>query len=134
MAKPGIILFDGVCNLCNGTVRFVLKYDKQKRYVFTALQSPQGQNLLTRYDIPIRDHLQSFVLYENNRLYTQSTAALKVLKGLGLPWSVGYIFILVPSFIRDAVYKWVARNRYKWFGKRSNCMVPDKSIQERFLK
>jgi predicted DCC family thiol-disulfide oxidoreductase YuxK len=127
-----IILFDGVCNLCNSSVDFVLKRDKKKRFVFGSLQGQAGQAYLQRVQLPVSD-FNSFVLVENDQVYTRSTAALRVLKHLGGGWLLLYGFIIIPAFIRDAVYKWIARNRYKWFGKRDTCRLPRPEEKAQFL-
>jgi predicted DCC family thiol-disulfide oxidoreductase YuxK len=129
--KP-IILFDGVCNLCNGAVQFVIKHDLQEQFLFTSLQSDAGQKLLRQFNIPL-DNFNSFILLQNETVYTQSTAALKVIKQLNGAWKLLYGFIIVPSFIRNAVYSLISNNRYKWFGKLNECMLPTPALQARFL-
>jgi len=128
-----IILFDGVCNLCNGAVQYVIKHDKKKLFYFAALQSEAGQGLLKKHALSPSD-FNSFILVQNGKAYTKSTAALMVAKNLD-----GFIkllsgFIIVPVIIRDAVYNTIARNRYKWFGKKDTCMMPTADLQSRFLK
>ncbi|HTB52793.1 MAG TPA: thiol-disulfide oxidoreductase DCC family protein [Ferruginibacter sp.] len=127
-----IILFDGVCNLCNGAVQFVIKHDPDRRFLFTSLQSETGKNLLQKFAIS-PDDLSSFVLLQNDKVYTQSTGALKVIKQLRGAWKLLYGFIIVPAFIRNAVYRLIAGNRYKWFGKQDACMMPTPALQSRFL-
>lgn len=127
-----IILFDGICNLCNGSVQFVIRQDKKKLFKFASLQSETGQSLLRQRDFDTKS-MDSFVLISEGKYYTQSTAALKVLKLLGGRWSILYLFIFIPAFIRNAVYNFIARNRYRWFGKRDSCMMPDEKLKERFL-
>lgn len=129
--KP-IILFDGVCNLCNGAVQFVIKHDLAGKFLFASLQSTAGQKLLQQFNIP-SDNFNSFILLQNDKIFTQSTAALKVAKQLSEGWRLLYGFIIVPSFIRNAIYRLIATNRYKWFGKREVCMVPTPALQNRFL-
>lgn len=130
--KP-VILFDGVCNLCNGSVQFVIKHDKAARYSFASLQSETGRELLQQYHLPLTD-FNSFVLIKDGRAFTKSSAALMVAKDLTGWVQLLYGFIIVPVFIRDAVYNLVARNRYKWFGKKETCMLPSPALQSRFLK
>ncbi|HET6768223.1 MAG TPA: thiol-disulfide oxidoreductase DCC family protein [Chitinophagaceae bacterium] len=128
--KP-VILFDGVCNLCSGSVQFILKRDKEKKFLFASLQSGYGQTLLKQSGLPI-DTFNSFILSENGQIFTRSTAALKMfsqLKG----WGWVKIFWIVPRFIRDAVYNLFARNRYNWFGKKEECWVPTPDLKSRFL-
>jgi predicted DCC family thiol-disulfide oxidoreductase YuxK len=130
--KP-VILFDGVCNLCNSSVQFVLHRDKKKQFLFGSLQGSFGQHLLKEQNMPA-DNLHSFILKENDAVYTKSTAALRVLKILGGGWRLLYIFIVVPKFIRDGVYGFIARNRYRWFGKKEECWVPTPEWKNRFIE
>ena len=130
--KHPILLFDGVCNLCNGAVQFVIKNDKNKRFRFAALQSEAGIALSKKYKLPT-DRMDTLVFISNNKIYTRSTAALEVAKMLGGFWALMYVFIIVPPFIRDAIYNWVANNRYSWFGKKESCMIPTPELRERFL-
>ena len=127
-----IVLFDGVCNLCNRSVQFILKRDKKKKFLFASLQGKTGKEILQRFNLP-PDYINSFILVENNRVYTHSTGSLRMLKLLGGGWKLLYGLIVVPKFIRDAVYNQVAKNRYKWFGKREECMIPTPELKERFL-
>jgi predicted DCC family thiol-disulfide oxidoreductase YuxK len=131
MDKP-IVLFDGVCNLCNSAVKFVIRQDKKNSFLFASLQSEMGQQLLSQYNFPL-DELNSFILIENNKAYTRSTGALRVVKKLKGLWPLLYGFIIVPGFIRDAVYNWIGKNRYKWFGKKEECMIPTPELKARFL-
>ena len=132
MKEQPIILFDGICNLCNRVVQFVIRRDKKGLIQFAALQSEAGQELLRQYRLPAAA-MESFVFIENGKAYSRSLAALKVCRHLGGLWPLCYGFIIVPRFIRDAVYNWVAGNRYKWFGVRAECMVPTPEIKARFL-
>lgn len=127
-----IILFDGICNLCNATVTFIIKRDKKKELLFAALQSESGQLLLTKHQLP-RKSLDTFVLIQNDISYTKSTAALRTFKALGGLWSLAYVFIIIPRPIRDYFYHIIAQNRYQWFGKRDSCMSPSKDLKTRFL-
>jgi predicted DCC family thiol-disulfide oxidoreductase YuxK len=129
--KP-IIFFDGVCNLCNSSVQFVIKKDKENKFRFASLQSEAGQEMLQQFNLSQND-FNSFILLEDGKLYTRSTAALRVLSQLkGWKWS--RVFNWVPRFLRDGVYNVIARNRYKWFGKRDSCMLPTENLVSRFLK
>ena len=132
MNNQPIILFDGVCNFCNSAVNFVLKRNKKQDIVFSPMQTEAGQKLLQQYDLPLDDML-SFVFIEDGKAYTRSTAALKVCRHLRGLWPLCYGFIIVPKFIRDGLYNWTARNRYKWFGVRQECMIPTPEIKARFL-
>ncbi|MCK8491328.1 thiol-disulfide oxidoreductase DCC family protein [Spirosoma sp. RP8] len=127
-----LLLFDGVCNLCNAAVTFVLDRDSTNRFQFASLQSQTGQEILRQLGRPT-DQFSSFVLWENGRFYEQSTAALRVACHLSGGWPLLYSFIIVPKGIRDAVYDFVARNRYRWFGQRDACMLPTPELKARFL-
>ncbi len=127
-----IILFDGVCNFCNSAVNFVIKRDKKKAFRFAPLQSAAGQILLNQYGLSTSD-LKSFVLIEDNEAFTETTAALRVTKYLYTPWPMMQAFLVLPTFLRDPVYNFIARNRYKWFGKKEECMVPTPELRSRFL-
>lgn len=132
MEKKSIILFDGVCNLCNNSVQFVIKHDKLNKFMFAALQSQRGQELLHQYNLP-QQGFDSFVLVQNEKVFLKSTAALTVAKQLDVPVKLLYGFIIIPAFIRNAVYNFIAKNRYKWFGKKDNCMIPTPALQSKFL-
>jgi predicted DCC family thiol-disulfide oxidoreductase YuxK len=132
MNNDPVILFDGVCNLCNGSVLYVIRHDKEGHYKFASLQSQAGQQFLRQYNLPLKD-FDSFVLIEEGKIYTRSTAALKVAKKLSGMVKLLYGFIIVPAFIRDAVYNFISRNRYKWFGKKDSCMIPTPALKQRFL-
>ncbi len=133
MQNSPVILFDGVCNLCNRSVQFVIRHDKEGYYKFASLQSEAGQRLLEQYQLATNT-FNSFVLIKNGKAYTKSTAALIVAKKLSGAVKLLSGFIIVPSFIRDAVYNTIAKNRYKWFGKKDSCMIPTPALQSRFLK
>jgi len=132
MDKGPVIFFDGVCNLCNGAVQYVIKHDTKKIFRFASLQSDSGQQLLQKNALP-QTHFTSFILLENDKVFTKSTAALKVAGKLTGVVRLLYGFIIVPAFIRDAVYNFIARNRYKWFGKQESCMIPTPELKNRFL-
>jgi predicted DCC family thiol-disulfide oxidoreductase YuxK len=129
-----ILFFDGLCNLCNRSVQFVLKHDKTGKFRFASLQGIAGQDLLKKTGLASGEHFDSFVLMDSGKLYTRSLAALRVLKGLGGAWSLLYAFRFIPAFIRDGLYDWIARNRYRWFGRREECWVPSAKWEARFLK
>jgi predicted DCC family thiol-disulfide oxidoreductase YuxK len=113
-------------------VQFLLKRDKKKRFLFGSLQGKAGQEYLRKYHLPT-DQFHSFMLIEGNVLYTRSTAVLRMLRYLGHGWQLLYVFIYVPQPIRDGVYKLIATNRYKLFGKKDACRVPAADERERFL-
>lgn len=128
-----ILLFDGVCNLCNASVQFVIRRDKNTKFVFAPLQSDIAKKLLSN-SMKYITELQSIVLIKEGRVYDESTAALHVAKELPGGWPLlYYLFIWWPKAIRDGLYKFVAKRRYKWFGKRDSCSIPDASHQNRFL-
>jgi len=131
--KHPILLFDGVCNLCGGWVRFILRWDKRGRFRFAALQSKAAQRLLRARGLPA-GAANTVVLLEAGETYTRSAAGLRVLRGLGGFWALGYGLILVPRFIRDGAYDWIARNRYRIFGRKDRCLVPRPEWKTRFLK
>ena len=132
MNDQPIILFDGVCNFCNSAVNFVIKRDKKGHLFFTPLQSSAGQQLLQQYDLPLTE-MNSFVFIDKGKAYTRSTASLKVCRYLSGLWPLCYGFIIVPAFIRNGIYDWISRNRYKWFGVREQCMIPTPEVKARFL-
>jgi predicted DCC family thiol-disulfide oxidoreductase YuxK len=127
-----IVFFDGVCNLCNGTVQFLLKIDKHQRLQFGSLQGESAKRILPTYQIS-PEKLSSIIFIHQNKVYTESSAVLEIFSVIGGPWTTLYIFKLIPSYIRNGIYRIVARYRYKWFGKRSSCRVPTPSERERFL-
>ncbi len=132
MPDHPIILFDGVCNFCNGAVNFTIKREKQNKIRFAALQSDAGRQLVQQYGLPV-DDMRSFLFVENGKVYNRSTAALKVCRYLSGLWPLCYGLIIVPAFIRNGVYNWIAKNRYKWFGERQECMIPTPEVRARFL-
>ncbi len=126
-----IVLFDGMCHLCDRSVQFVLDRDRKGQFHFAPLQSALGRDLLRRYELPV-DTLDTMVLIENDRSHTRSSAALRVAAGLTYPWKTWVLFLAIPKTIRDAVYNIVARNRYRWFGQRETCKVPEPEWVSRF--
>ena len=127
-----IILFDGVCNLCNGAVNFVIKRDPGNVFKFTPLQEKQGVLLLKKHAIDAQK-LDSIVLVENKKVYTKSSAALRIARKMSSLWPLFFVLLIIPSFIRDGVYDFIAKNRYKWFGKKEQCMIPTPDLREKFL-
>lgn len=130
--EPPLILFDGVCNLCNGAVQFVLRRDHRARFRFAALQSRAGKDALARAGVTgsVPD---SIVLLAGGRVRVRSAAALAIARGLRFPWPLLSVFWLVPYLLRDLVYDCIAKNRYRWFGKREQCWVPTPALRARFL-
>jgi predicted DCC family thiol-disulfide oxidoreductase YuxK len=127
-----ILLFDGVCNLCNGFVQFMIKRDPKRKFKFASLQSDSAQRLLDRFGLP-KDDFDSFVLIKGDKYFLKSTAVLYVLKELGGVWRLFYGFIILPRSFRDFIYDGVAKSRYRIFGKRNQCMIPTPDLQSRFL-
>ncbi|WP_299049028.1 thiol-disulfide oxidoreductase DCC family protein [uncultured Polaribacter sp.] len=128
-----IILFDGVCNLCNTAVLKVIKNDKKNRFVFTALQSEKGQKIIDYLKIDTAK-LDSIILYEPGISYeVKSNAALKIMEDFGSFWSLSKIFWVFPEGFRNIIYDFVAKNRYKWFGKKESCMIPTPELKAKFL-
>jgi len=130
--RAGVVLFDGVCNLCNGYVRFVVRRDPRRRFRFASLQSTFGASALLRHGLPA-DYLGSILLLEDGVLFAKSDAVLRIVRRLRWPWPAIGILVVVPRALRDLVYDWVARNRYRWFGKRESCMLPSADDAARFL-
>ena len=128
----GIILFDGVCNFCSGSVNFIIERDRENYFKFAPLQSEIGQKLLAEYNID-KNVTDSVVLIENGKAFVRTTAALRIARRLSGAWKFFYGFIVVPSFVRDVFYKLFAKNRYKMFGKTDACMMPTPEIRARFL-
>lgn len=127
-----IILFDGVCNLCNSAVNFIIDQDHKDQFVFAPLQSNIGQQLLAQHHLPT-DFLHNLIFIDREKVYQKSTAALKIAKELKFPWPLFYIFIIVPPFIRDFFYRAIAKYRYQLFGKSSTCRYPSDEIKAKFL-
>jgi predicted DCC family thiol-disulfide oxidoreductase YuxK len=127
-----VVLFDGVCNLCNGTVQFLLQRDRRGQFRFAALQSSAGRNLLRRHGLP-EDALETIVVLDSGRAWLRSDGALLLARRLPWPWPLLYVFRLCPRSLRDAIYSWIARNRYRWFGRRESCMLPTAEGSARFL-
>lgn len=127
-----ILLFDGVCNLCNASVQWVIRHDPKGIFKFASLQSETGQILLRQFNLPT-DALNTVVLVEDGKAYTRSDVPLRILKKLGGIWALLHLYIYVPKFVRDAVYDFIARNRYRWFGKQESCMLPTPELKARFL-
>lgn len=128
-----VVLFDGVCNFCNGTVRFIIERDPDARFGFAPLQSNVARELLAGHGYAAAVDPDTVLLVEDGKVYERSTAALRIARRLRGPTRLAYAFVVVPRFVRDAVYRLIARNRYRWFGKSEECMVPTPSVRSRFL-
>jgi predicted DCC family thiol-disulfide oxidoreductase YuxK len=127
-----IILFDGVCNFCDSKINFIIRHDKRDYFRFAPLQSDIGKKYLAEHHINTSE-TDSFILVENGKTYDRTTAALRIAKKLNGGWPLFYGFIIVPPFIRDIVYRIIAKNRYKWWGKKDSCMIPTPDVRAKFL-
>ena len=123
-----VILFDGVCNLCTGSVQFVIERDSRKRFRFASLQSPVAERLLGR-----REDLESIILLQDGKTYRKSGAALRIARRLDGLWPLLAVLLIIPGFLRDAVYDWIGRRRYRMFGRREACWLPSVDLADRFL-
>jgi predicted DCC family thiol-disulfide oxidoreductase YuxK len=133
MSQPkSVILFDGVCNLCNSSIDFVLRRDKKDHFRVGALQDEKGKALLAKFDAN-PEYLDSIVLIEDNKIYFRSTAALRIAKKLPGFWPLLYGLIVLPSVVRDGIYDWIGKNRYRWFGEKSTCRLPTAEERAKFL-
>jgi predicted DCC family thiol-disulfide oxidoreductase YuxK len=127
-----IVLFDGVCNLCNESVLFVIKRDPDAKFKFATLQSPFAQQRLKEHRADPK-RLYSVVLLRGEKMYERSRAALEIARGLNGLWPLLYVFVIVPPFIRNGVYDFIASHRYKWFGRKEECMIPTPELKSRFI-
>ncbi|NNK73402.1 MAG: thiol-disulfide oxidoreductase DCC family protein [Flavobacteriaceae bacterium] len=128
-----LILFDGVCNLCNNSINFVIKHDKKDLFLFAPLQSETGKALIQQHHIDT-EKIDSIILADNEGVLSfKSTAALKIAARLGFPINLAVIFFIIPPFMRNVLYDYVARNRYKWFGRKDKCMIPTPELKAKFL-
>lgn len=129
-----LILFDGVCNLCNSSVLFVIKRDKNNVFMFAPLQSNTGKQIIKTFNID-STKTDSILLYnpKNKSIQSKSTAALKIASNLGFPTSIMSVFLIIPNFIRNWAYHFIAKNRYKWYGKKETCMIPTPELKSKFL-
>ncbi len=127
-----VVLFDGVCNLCNGGVQYIIRHDPKGRYQFASLQSNVGRELQGRYGFD-PDVINTIVLIEHGKAYSKSDAILRVARRLKGPVRLLWVMRIVPRPIRNGIYDWIGRRRYRWFGKRDECMVPTLELRERFL-
>lgn len=129
-----VILFDGVCNLCDSSVLYVIKRDKKNRFLFAPLQSVFGQDIINQFNIDTTE-TDSILLFdpENRMVYSKSSAALRIAKSLSFPTSIFSIFFIIPNFIRNWFYDYIAKNRYRWYGKKESCMIPTPELKAKFL-
>lgn len=132
MKGKSVVLIDGVCHLCQGLVRFIIPRDPKGRFLFASLQSEVAAKLLNGAGLE-SGQLSTVLLLEDGVYYTESAAVLRIARKLRFPWPAAYLFILVPRSLRNALYKFVARNRYRWFGRDEQCLLPTPEIRQRFL-
>lgn len=130
----GIILFDGVCNLCNGAVRFIIKRDRFGKFRFASLQSDAGRALLEQYGVTHWGTDSIVYIPQQGDAFSESSAVLYILKELGRGWQLLFPLIHLPGFLRDGIYRFIARNRYRWFGKKEKCMLPSDTTRSRFIE
>ncbi|MBF0598081.1 thiol-disulfide oxidoreductase DCC family protein [Faecalibacter rhinopitheci] len=133
MKKDKIIFFDGVCNLCNSTVQFIIENDSQNKFHFSSLQSNFGQKFLEENNLKT-ENFDSIILLENNEIYQKSDAAIKIASHLDSPYNYLKLFSILPKFIRDFFYSIVAKNRYRIFGKKESCWIPTAELRSKFLE
>lgn len=127
-----IVLFDGVCNLCNGFINWIIDRDPKKKLVFASLQSEKAKEQLNTFGFDTL-YLNSIVVIKNGKIYKNSGAVLEIALTLGTPYSLVYAFVIIPPFLRDWIYKFIAKNRYMWFGVSDSCRIPTEDIKDRFL-
>lgn len=127
-----VVLFDGICNLCNSSVRFILKHDAREQFLFSSLQSDASKKLLLHLNYKIRE-MNSILLVENGQIHEKSDAVLKIADGLRFPWNLATAIRVLPKKQRDKLYDFVARNRYKWFGKKDRCVYTMNTYENRFI-
>jgi len=132
-SKNPVLLFDGVCNLCNASVQFIIRRDKKAFFKFAPLQSAFGRKICESNQLN-QNELETVILLQGGKVYTKSTAGLQIVKRLDGLWPLLYIFIIIPAFVRNPVYDFIAWGRYKWFGKRDSCMIPDPELRSRFIQ
>ncbi len=125
-----IIIYDGVCNLCDSFVLFVIDGDKNNKFKFTSLQDHYAKELLEKTN---KDFGDSILLYSNGIIFNKSNAVIKIFNDLGFPYNLLKLTLIIPGFLRDSIYAFVAKNRYKWFGKREACRIPTKDLLEKFI-
>ncbi|MCW5909392.1 MAG: thiol-disulfide oxidoreductase DCC family protein [Chitinophagales bacterium] len=128
-----VVLFDGVCNLCNASINWIIDHDKKQVFRFASLQSDYGKATVERFKVS-GNYMDTVLLQEGDKLYMRSEAVLRIAKHIGGVYSLLYVFIIIPAFIRDFFYNLIAKNRYRWFGKQDNCRIPTPELKARFLE
>ncbi len=133
VTEKSIILFDGVCNFCNSSINFVIDHDSRQNFVFASLQSDKAKEIIDgqEQDLSVVD---SLILVDDDKVYIKSSAALRIARRLSFPWNLAYALVVIPRFLRDPIYDWIARNRYKWFGKMDQCRIPTEDLRARFIE
>jgi predicted DCC family thiol-disulfide oxidoreductase YuxK len=132
MDEKALVLFDGVCNMCNGFVHFIIPRDRKDSFRFGSLQSGKVVELLLTYGHTSTE-LSTVVLIEHGQIFTSSTAVLRIARRMGGPWALFYVFVVLPKFFRDSIYNLVGRNRYRWFGKKDACLIPRPEWKVKFI-
>ena len=131
--SESIVLFDGVCNLCNASVQFIIKRDPESKLKFASLQSDVGQSFLVNHKLSAKD-FHSIILIQDNQVFQNSDAVLQIARLLTSPWPMFYYLgRIIPGFIRNRIYQWISKNRYRFFGRQNECMVPTPEVKSRFL-
>ena len=131
-SNPPLLLFDGICNLCNASVQWIIKRDPREIFRFASLQSETGTAMLKKFNLPA-DSLDTVVLIDGDKCYTHADASLHIARLLGGPWRLLLVFSIVPRPLRNRVYNWIANNRYRWFGKKDQCWLPTPELRKRFV-
>ena len=132
IGNRSLLLFDGVCNLCNNAVHFIIDRDSQQRFVFASLQSKLGRQMAQKYQLPETD-FKSIVLVKENMVFVKSAAVLEVVRELSGNWNLLYVFKIVPEFLRNWIYEIISANRYKWFGRQDQCSTFSADMKNRFV-
>ena len=134
VAARHIILFDGTCNFCSRWVHFIIRHDNEGKIHFAAMQSDAGKKILNEHNLShLVNSMDTFIFIDHGKIYSRSSAGLRIAKYLDGGWKFFSVFLIVPPFLRDAVYNFIAKNRYKWWGKRKECMVPNEDVKKRFI-
>lgn len=130
--SQSIVFFDGVCNLCNASIDFIIKRDRHNKFLMGALQDDFSKIVLSSYQVR-QDYLDSLVLLEDGEIFYKSTAALKIARELSGLWPIFYPLIILPTWLRDPVYDFIGKNRYRWFGKKNTCRIATPEERAKFL-
>lgn len=128
-----VILFDGVCNLCNSSVNWIIDHDTKNVFRFASLQSPYGNSVVQKFSLR-NDYMDTVILLDDDKIYTRSDAVLRIAVLLGGIWKLLAVFFILPKWFRDLFYNLIAKNRYKWFGKKESCRIPTPELKEKFIE